>query len=908
MKELSDQLQELSDKCFIRPSSSPWGAPVLFVKKKDGSFRMCIDYRELNKLTVKNRYPLLRIDDLFDQLQGPSIYSKINVRVQFLGHAIDSRGIHVDPAKIEPVKDWASPKTPTEIRQFLGAEEFVAYYDASHKGIGVVLMQREKKELHIRQRRWLELLSDYDCEIRYHPGKANVVADTLSRKERIKPLRVRALVMTIGLDLPKQILRAQTEAKKPENLKKEDVGGMLIENLKDPEKFRKEKLEPRNDGTLCLNKKSWLPCYGDLRALIMHEAHKSKYSVHPSSNKMYQDLKQLYWWPNMKADIATYLPRTSSGYDTIWVIVDHLTKSVHFLSMREDDSMDKLTKLYLKEVVTRHGIPISIIFDRDPRFASNFWRAFQKALGSRLDLSTAYHPQTDGQSERTIQTLEDMSRACVIDFGNGWERHLPLVEFSYNNSYHASIKAAPFEALYGRKCRSPKMAPKKAVPKQTTRLNPGATSNPNQAPSTTTTTVTNAQLQAMIDQGVNDALAARNANRTGDDSHTSGTGVRRTERDGDGFLHKQLLGGESVKFATCTLLAGALTWWKSHIRIVGNDAAYVMTWIELKKKMADKYCLRNEMKKIETEFWNLEVQGIDVMRYNQCFQELALVCVRTCLEESDRVERYIGGLPDSIHGSVAASKPKTMQEATEMATGLIDNKIRTYAESSMDGLDAMLENGPWFIRNHPLILKKWHPNENLLKEDGMSIYARVMIELRADVELKDNIVVVMPDITKEGHYTCNVHVEYEWKPSRCSSCKVFGHIHEECLKNTSAGSNSNPFDVLSSVDNDVEFGTNRGTTNLVNNGATLSGSSFMNIDNDREFASNISIGKKIDKIERQIYEGKLRLLDNDRNPLVLMSIVESDSEVEVVFDETANLRLSTSGKDRSDKVRGRKKK
>nr|GEY37228.1 reverse transcriptase domain-containing protein [Tanacetum cinerariifolium] len=143
------------------------------------------------------------------------------------------------------------------------------------------------------------------------------------------------------------------------------------------------------------------------------------------------------------------------NYTTHDLELDRLTKSAHFLPMREDDSMDKLTKLYLKEVVTRHGIPISIIFDRDPRFASNFWRAFQKALGTRLDMSTAYHPETDRQSERTIQTLEYMLCACVIDFGNGWERHLPLVEFSYNNNYHASIKAAPFEALYGRKCRSP---------------------------------------------------------------------------------------------------------------------------------------------------------------------------------------------------------------------------------------------------------------------------------------------------------------------------------------------------------------------------------------------------------------------------------------------------------------------
>nr|GEY40203.1 putative reverse transcriptase domain-containing protein [Tanacetum cinerariifolium]GEY56686.1 putative reverse transcriptase domain-containing protein [Tanacetum cinerariifolium] len=231
MQEQSDQLQELADRVFIRPSTSPWGAPILFVKKKDRSSRMCIDYRELNKLTVKNRYPLPRIDDLFDQLQGLSIYSKIDLRSGYhqlrvrdedipktafkTRHLIDSQELHVDPAKIKAVKNCASPTTPTEIRQFLGLSEdqetafqllkqklyeapilelpegnddFVVYYDASHQGLGAVLIQREKKELNTRQRRWLELLADYDCEIRYHPGKANVVVDALSRKERIKPL------------------------------------------------------------------------------------------------------------------------------------------------------------------------------------------------------------------------------------------------------------------------------------------------------------------------------------------------------------------------------------------------------------------------------------------------------------------------------------------------------------------------------------------------------------------------------------------------------------------------------------------------------------------------------------------------------------------------------------------------
>ncbi|GKE62009.1 putative reverse transcriptase domain-containing protein [Tanacetum coccineum] len=235
--------------------------------------------------------------------------------------------------------------------------------------------------------------------------------------------------MTISLDLPKQILNAQTEARKPENIKNEDVRG-------------------------------------DLRTVIMHGSHKSKYSIHPGSDKMYQDMKKLYWWPNMKADIATYVSKCLmcakvkaehqrlSGYDTIWVIVDRLTKSAIFVPMREIDPMEKLARMYLKEVVTRHVIPVLIICDRDPRFTSNFWRSLQKALGTNLDMSTAYHSQTDEKIKRTIQTLEDMMHAYVIDFGKGWVNHFPLVEFSYNNSHYASIKAASFEAFYGRKCRS----------------------------------------------------------------------------------------------------------------------------------------------------------------------------------------------------------------------------------------------------------------------------------------------------------------------------------------------------------------------------------------------------------------------------------------------------------------------
>nr|GEW43440.1 hypothetical protein [Tanacetum cinerariifolium] len=397
---------------------------------------------------------------ILELLKKKALYAKFSMceiwipKVQFLGHVIDSQGIHVDPAKIEFIKDWASPKSPTEIRQFLGlagyyrrfiegfskiakpmtkltqkkvkfewgdkqevafqllkqkwcsvpilallegSEDFIVYYDASNKGLGAVLMQREKvisyasRQLKIHEKDY----TTHDLELR-------AVVFTL---KIWRHYLVQALVMTIGLDLPMQNLNAQTEARKPKNIKEEDVGGMR-----------------------------WLPCYGDLQTVIMHEPHKSKYSIHPGSDKMYQDMKELYWWPNIKADIATYvskcltcvkvkaehqkpsgllvrpkipkwkwdnitmdfvtkLPQSSRGYDTIWVVVDRLTKSTIFTLIKETDSMDKLARIYLKE------------------------RSLQNALGTRLDMSTAYRPETDGQSERTIQTLKDMLRACAIDFG-----------------------------------------------------------------------------------------------------------------------------------------------------------------------------------------------------------------------------------------------------------------------------------------------------------------------------------------------------------------------------------------------------------------------------------------------------------------------------------------------------------
>nr|GEV42625.1 putative reverse transcriptase domain-containing protein [Tanacetum cinerariifolium] len=344
MKELSNQLRKVFDKDFIRPSSSPWGASVLFVKNKVGSFRMCIGSSVYSKIDLRSGYHQLRVREeyipktAFRTHYGHYEFQVMplgltNASVVFMNLMNQKKQEHEEHlklllellkkeelyAKFSTCAFWI-PKVQFLSHVIDRAENFIVYFDASHKGLGVVLMQNEMEELNMRQRCWLELL-----------------------------------------DLPKQILNARTEARKPENFEAEDVGGMI----------RKEKLKPRVDGTLCLKNKK------------------------------------------------------------------------------------RLTRLYMKKVVMRHGIPVSIICDCDGRFTSNFWRSFQNALGTRLDMSTAYHPQTDGQSERTIQTLEDMLRACVIDFGNGWDRHLPLIEFSYNNSYHTGIKTAPFEELYGRKCRSP---------------------------------------------------------------------------------------------------------------------------------------------------------------------------------------------------------------------------------------------------------------------------------------------------------------------------------------------------------------------------------------------------------------------------------------------------------------------
>ncbi|KAL0549484.1 hypothetical protein IC582_013967 [Cucumis melo] len=708
LKELKVQLQELLDKGFIRPSVSPWGAPVLFVKKKDGSMRLCIDYRELNKVTVKNRYPLPRIDDLFDQLQGATVFSKIDLRsgyhqlrikdedipktafrsryghyefivmsfgltnapavfmdlmnrvfrefldtfvivfiddiliyskteaeheghlrmvlqtlrdnklyakfskcefwlkqVSFLGHVVSKAGVSVDPAKIEAVTGWTRPSTVSEVRSFLGlagyyrrfvenfsriatpltqltrkgapfvwskacedsfqtlkqklvtapvltvpdgSGSFVIYSDASKKGLGCVLMQQGKvvayasrqlksheqnypthdlelaavvfalkiwrhylygekiqiftdhkslkyfftqKELNMRQRRWLELVKDYDCEILYHPGKANVVADALSRKvshsaaliTRQAPLHrdleraeiavsVGAVTMqlaqlTVQPTLRQRIIDAQSN------------DPYLVEKRGLAEAGQTAEFSLSSDGGLLFEGRLCVPSDGVIKTELLSEAHSSPFSMHPGSTKMYQDLKRVYWWRNMKREVAEFVSkclvcqqvkaprqkpagllqplsiRNGSGRALIWVVVDRLTKSAHFVPGKSTYTASKWAQLYMSEIVRLHGVPVSIVSDRDARFTSKFWKGLQTAMGTRLDFSTAFHPQTDGQTERLNQVLEDMLRACALEFPGSWDSHLHLMEFAYNNSYQATIGMAPFEALYGRCCRSP---------------------------------------------------------------------------------------------------------------------------------------------------------------------------------------------------------------------------------------------------------------------------------------------------------------------------------------------------------------------------------------------------------------------------------------------------------------------
>ncbi|GAU43227.1 hypothetical protein TSUD_241170 [Trifolium subterraneum] len=671
LNELKKELEKLLEKKFIRPSVSPWGAPVLLVKKKEGSMRLCIDYRQLNKATIKNKYPLPRIDDLMDQLVGACVFSKIDLRsgyhqirvktedvpktafrtryghyeyivmpfgvtnapgvfmeymnmifhsfldkfvvvfiddilvyskseekhkehlgivlqvlkekklyaklskcefwlkeVSFLGHVISSGGIAVDPAKVDAVMKWGTHESVSEIRSFLGLagyyrrfiegfskmalpltlltrkdqafvwdekceksfqelkkklttapvlilpdakESFVVYCDASKLGLGGVLMQKGKvvayasrqlkvhernypthdlelaavvfalkvwrhylygsrfevfsdhkslkylfdqKELNMRQRRWLEFMKDYDFELSYHPGKANVVADALSRKSlHMSSLMAKELELIEEFRDLSLIRECQKE---DEKLMKRVT--LVIEGQENDFKIDENEVM-RFRGRVCV------PDVPELKKMIFDEGHKSGLSIHPGLKSKIEHqkpsglLQPLFipeWkWDSIAMDFVGGLPKTAKGNEVIWVVVDRLTKSAHFIAIKIGTLVPKLAEIYVEQIIRLHGIPSSIVSDRDPKFTSRFWESLQEALGTKLRLSSAYHPQTDDQSERTIQSLKDLLRACVLEQGESWDSCLPLIEFTYNNSFHSSIGMAPFEALYGRRCRTP---------------------------------------------------------------------------------------------------------------------------------------------------------------------------------------------------------------------------------------------------------------------------------------------------------------------------------------------------------------------------------------------------------------------------------------------------------------------
>ncbi|GJW10031.1 putative nucleotidyltransferase, ribonuclease H [Tanacetum coccineum] len=385
-------------------------------------------------------------------------------------------------------------------RHYLYGESCDIFTD--HKSLKYIFTQRE---LNMRQRRWLELLKDYDTNIQYHPGKANVVADALSRKSgmiagiKVEEGIIRDLErLDIELCVRGQSgfwasLRVEPNLISQIKTAQKDDGEIwaIIQNIDQQTEFRVD-----DDGILWQGTKLCVPEDPTLREALMTEAHSSPFSIHPGSTKMYHDLKQHFWWSGMKRDVATFvskcltcqqvkiehqrasgllqpleipvwkwdeismdfvtgLPRTQRKHDAIWVVVDRLTKSAHFLPIRKDYPVSKLAEMFQQEIVRLHGTPSAIVSDRDPRFTSRFWKGLQKAWGTRLKFSTAFHPETDGQSERTIQTLEDMLRSCALEWAGNWDDYICLVEFAYNNSWHASIKCAPFEMLYGRKCRAP---------------------------------------------------------------------------------------------------------------------------------------------------------------------------------------------------------------------------------------------------------------------------------------------------------------------------------------------------------------------------------------------------------------------------------------------------------------------
>ncbi|WVZ80921.1 hypothetical protein U9M48_028355 [Paspalum notatum var. saurae] len=610
---IKENIDELLGKGFIRPSSSPWAFPVLFVDKKDGSRRMCVDYRALNDVTIKNKYPLPRTDDLFDQLQGACVLSKIDLRsgyhqmkicpsdipktafitrfglyeytvmsfgltnapayfmnlmnkvfmeyldkfvvvfiddiliyskteeeheehlrlvlqklrdhklyaklskcefwldqVPFLGHIVSKGGIMVDPSKISSVMDWKVPEVVKEVRGFLGlagyyrrfiesfsriakpmtsllekgvpfnwtkerqaafdelkkrlttapvltlpdlTKSFTVYCDASKEGLGCVLMQEGKVIAYAsRQLRKHEVnYPTHDLELaavvhalkiwRHYlfGNRCEIYTDHKSLKYIFTQNELN-MSLNLGFVHHTTVATFEAEPTLEQEIRNHQKTDEKIQEIQEQIKLGKAPhFREDEQGTVWYKNRICVPDVDSIKKLILSEAHDTAYSIHPGSTKMYHDLKERFWW-----FVATFEDsRVEMGGN----------KYGFHCGLTPDS--ERLAELYISRIVCLHGVPKRIISDRGSQFTSRFWEQLHDSLDSKLRFSTAYHPQTDGQTERTNQILEDMLRACAIQYGTSWDKSLPYAEFSYNNSYQASLKKSQFEALHGRRCRTP---------------------------------------------------------------------------------------------------------------------------------------------------------------------------------------------------------------------------------------------------------------------------------------------------------------------------------------------------------------------------------------------------------------------------------------------------------------------
>lgn len=738
LEELKKQLEELTKTGFIRPSKSPFGAPILFVKKKDGSMRMCVDYRALNNITIKNSYPLPRIDELFDRLQGAKYFSKIDLRsgyhqirihpddvpktafrtryghfeflvlpfgltnapgtfmhlmhetfrkflddfvlvflddiliysktleeheqhvrqvlevlrkeklyakeskcelvkpeVEFLGHVVGRDGVRMMEEKVKAVNDWPTPKKVTDVRAFLGTAgyyrnfikgfsgiaaplssltkdnvkfewrgqhqaafdrlkraikegpvlaipdpnlPFLVHTDASGFAVGAVLSQKQtdghvrpvaflsKKMLDAetrypvheqellaiihalkswrhylygrkftvytdhhslqhfktqpmlsgRQSRWKDIIANFDFDIVYIQGKTNTVADGLSRRSDHQMQHSSELLICLiftarsnpptGSNRPLAPTIASSSQPEPRRISPESAlladifeaskkDTSYLAALKNPNRTRSNPYTVQG-GLLYRDDRIYLPNDLALHTRILQECHDSPTAGHLGKAKTTELVKRRFYWPGMDEDIARYvttcdacqrnkpsqqakmgqlqplpipvrpwqmfsmdlitqLPRSRSNKDAIVVFVDKLTKLTHYCATCTTVTAPELARITIQEVVRLHGIPEAILSDRDPRFTAHFWRAFWSQLGTSLTMSTAYHPQTDGQTERQNRTLEEMLRARINFQQDDWDEHLAAAELAFNNSIHASTGFTPFYLNYGQEVQMP---------------------------------------------------------------------------------------------------------------------------------------------------------------------------------------------------------------------------------------------------------------------------------------------------------------------------------------------------------------------------------------------------------------------------------------------------------------------